>query len=251
MTENDFAALFDALDATWPSEALESIGSFVIGRDTGGGQRVSSARLPGNFDPIELAAAIGHFERAGRLPLFQVRPGQTALDDALASAGFRRHDATRLLVRNSIDAGPPPRSGAIPAWPPLAIMREIWSAGGIGAGRLAVMDRASTPRTCLLGRDRDTPAGACFVSVAGKIAMIHALEVAPPSRRCGVARRLVEGAARWAANMGAESLAAAVLSNNAPAQALFSSLGFVDVAGYHYRIAPRMGKDRQDRSKTP
>ncbi|HET7410249.1 MAG TPA: GNAT family N-acetyltransferase, partial [Paracoccaceae bacterium] len=119
-----------------------------------------------------------------------------------------------------------------------AIMEEIWAAGDIGPGRLAVMERVAGPGVRLLSRAGDTPCGAAFVGVDGEVAMIHAIEVLAGFRRRGAGRLLIEGAARFAAEAGADWLALAVTEANAPARALYDRLGMAEAGHYHYRIAP-------------
>ncbi len=123
---------------------------------------------------------------------------------------------------------------------PLAALVEIWRAAGIGPGRLAGMARVPEPKRYLLGRLRDRPAGAAFVSAfvsaAGGVAMLNALEVVERARRQGLGRRMVGWAGAWAAEAGAETLAVAVDAENAPARALYAGLGMVPAAAYHYRV---------------
>ena len=127
---------------------------------------------------------------------------------------------------------------AIPCNAPLACMAEIWAADDVGPARLAVMGRASDPRTWLLGRLDDRPTGCAFVAVSGGVAMLNALVVAPQARRRGLAAHMVQGAAAWAAAAGAATFGLAVTQGNAPARALYQSLGMAEAARYHYRIAP-------------
>jgi GNAT superfamily N-acetyltransferase len=117
-------------------------------------------------------------------------------------------------------------------------MVEIWEAGGICAARRAAMARVPEPRTFLLGRAGDRPAGCGFVARHGDIAMFHALEVAPSARRRGLGRALARGAASWAVEAGASVLALAVNEVNGAARALYAGLGMREAARYHYREAP-------------
>jgi GNAT superfamily N-acetyltransferase len=66
--------------------------------------------------------------------------------------------------------------------------------------------------------------------------MIHAVEVRPALRRKGAARQMLNAAAHWAAEQGADRLALAVTEANAGARALYASLGMQPVGQYHYRI---------------
>jgi GNAT superfamily N-acetyltransferase len=113
----------------------------------------------------------------------------------------------------------------------------LWADGGIGAGRLAVMDRVCRPKTALLARSGDRPGAVAFVAVDGDIAMLHALEVSPAARRRGIGRRVMEAAASWAVANGANWLSVMVTKANLPANALYQSLCMQEVTTYHYRRA--------------
>jgi GNAT superfamily N-acetyltransferase len=149
-------------------------------------------------------------------------------------------DPVRILVAETAAmAAPPERLTAfVVDWPPLEVLREIWAEGGIGPGRVAVMDRVQGPKCALMGRAEDRPAAAAFVACDGPVAMLHALEVRPPLRRQGTARHLMRAAALWARGAGATWLALLVTEANRPAGALYASLGMQAVGSYHYRAGP-------------
>jgi GNAT superfamily N-acetyltransferase len=117
----------------------------------------------------------------------------------------------------------------------LAIQSEIWAMGGIGPGRLAVMDRAPGPKMSFLGRSQDRPAACAFIAIHDGIAMLHALEILPTYRRRGLGRVMMRAAADWALAYGAHTLSVLVTSENQPARGLYASLGFAAVGQYHYR----------------
>jgi ribosomal protein S18 acetylase RimI-like enzyme len=99
------------------------------------------------------------------------------------------------------------------------------------------MDRPDTPRSFLMSRVGDRPAGAAFVALDQDVAMIHAIEVLPERRRQGAGRLLMEAAARFAVERGADWLALAVVEDNVLANSLYSALGMEVVGRYHYRMA--------------
>ena len=112
----------------------------------------------------------------GQPRLFQVRNGQGALDAELAARGHAVVDPVHVYLApvEAIATERPPRVTAFCVWEPLAIQIEFWAASGIGPGRIAVMQRAAGPKTALLGRLNDHPAGAGFVAIHDGIAMVHA-----------------------------------------------------------------------------
>lgn len=210
----------------------------MIREGQGGGQRVSAvtAEAPVTVDDLPLAEA--EMEKLGQTPLFTVRDGEEALDRMLEAAGYRIHDPVALYA---IEVGkltdrPVPPVSAFSIWPPLAIMRDLWTAGGIGPARQAVMDRVTGPKTGLLARADDAPAGAAFIACDGKTAMIHAIHIVPELRRRGAASNIMRAAAHWAQDQGAETLSLAVTRANDAANALYSFIGMQVVGYYHYRL---------------
>jgi GNAT superfamily N-acetyltransferase len=229
---------FAAMAATWPPAETRRLGPWTLRRGAGAGSRVSAATLDGPFGGLEAAEAA--MRAWGQRPLVMVRPGEAALDAALAGRGYTLADPSLILAADAAALSPAvvPEE-AIDCAGPLACMATIWEAGGIGAARRAVMDRAPGPKAWLLGRTGDAPAACAFVAAAAGVAMLHGLEVVAPARRRGLGALLVRAAAAWARDAGATTLALAVAEANAPAIALYRGIGMAEAARYHYRLAPR------------
>lgn len=231
---------FAVIDATWPAAALHRAGAFVVREGRGGGKRVSAASAAGPWTEADIDAAIATHARIGQPALFMIRPGDAALDAALAARGFTIIDPVAVLAAPvaQLAAERPPPITAFCLWPPLAIMRDLWTEDGVGPGRQAVMDRAPAPKCAVLGRTDDRAAGAGFVGIHAGVAMLHAFHVLPALRRRGLARHMLREVAFWAAENGAETLALVVTRANAAALTLYLGAGMAEVVGYHYRIAP-------------
>lgn len=223
--------LFTAMEATWPPASSQHLGAFCLRDGAGGGKRVSAASLEGSFSAPDLDAA----EAAMAQPLFLIRPGDAALDSALAARGYRVVDPVLAYAVPVAGIAPPDPMTGFPHWPPMEIARALWSDAGIGPARLAVMERAAGPKCVILGRVQDRAAGVAFVACHGEIAMLHALEVAPALRRQGSAHNILRAAAVWAQDQGAVTLALVVTEANATARGLYASLGMNLVGQYHYR----------------
>ncbi|NNK79650.1 MAG: GNAT family N-acetyltransferase [Litoreibacter sp.] len=236
MTSSD---LFDTLEATWPPLSRKTVGDWVIREGAGGGKRVSAATLETDAGGTsDVARAEQEMRALGQTSLFSLKPEQTELDTILAGNGYEVVDPTILFhvpIRDLGEIEIPPLS-AFPIWEPLQIMRDIWQAGGVGAARQAVMERVSGPKTGILGRINNKPAGAAFVALHGQVAMLHALEILEDERRQGLGRNLALAAAKWALGQGATDFALAVTRANRAATALYSSLGMRECGAYHYRI---------------
>ena len=223
-------ALAAAMEATWPPAATRRTGPALLRDGGGGGSRVSAATMEGSWTPEDIDAA--------GASLWRVRSGEDALDAALDARGYAVRDPTVLWWGEVGALAPraPERLTGFAVWPPIAIMRDLWAEGGIGAGRLAVMRRAPRPATGILARAADRPAGVAFAAAHGSVAMVHAIEVAPGLRRRGVGSSLLRHAAWWARGHGARHLALLVTESNGPANALYARAGMTLGPGYHYRV---------------
>ncbi|MEY1557436.1 GNAT family N-acetyltransferase [Yoonia sp. R2331] len=241
MTLPDIHRLYDVVAATWPAANVAPHGPWQIRTGKGGGRRVSAATASGPITRANLAQAEAAMHALSQTPLFMIREGEDALDALLADAGYVVKDPSVLYAAPAaaIATERPPPVTAFTVWPPLAVQRDIWAAGGIGDGRLAVMSRAPQPKTSFLGRINDRPAATVFVGVDGDCAMIHALEVAVAHRKQGLARHLTRAAAFWALEQGCTFLTLVTTEANAAANHLYSSLGMTLVGRYHYRTLPK------------
>lgn len=239
------AALYSAVDATWPAARMTPVGPWLLRAGQGGGKRVSAATAEREVSDADIARAEQEMQAMGQSALFMVRAGEAPLDTALAARGYDIVDPVEMLtcpVTRLTDIPVPPLTTFV-IWEPLAIMADIWAKGGIGPSRLKVMKRAKI-KTAVLARWNNKPAGVAFVALDGPIAMVHAVEVLPEHRRQGVAQWIMRQAAFWAADHGAETMAVLCTTANTAALRLYSGLGFHPAAQYHYRHIPASGDPR-------
>ena len=227
---------FEVIDATWPAASSRMAGGFRVREGLGGGSRVSSASLEVVLEQANIDAAIAAHRALGQQPKFIIRPGEEALDAALAARGFERFDPVRIYDAplDALASNVPPVT-AFAHWPPLQIAREVWAEGGIGPGRQAVAERAPMPKAASLGRRNDRAAGAAFIGIHAGIAMLHGLFVLPEFRRGGLAAAMMAEAVRWAKDAGASRLSLVVTEANGAANALYARIGMAPVCHYHYR----------------
>ena len=234
----DIETLYRVLESTWPAASTHREGPWTIRNGKGGGQRVAATTAEGDFTDADIDRAETAMSALGQPHLFMIRPGEDRLDALLETRGYRIKDPVVLYLADiaSLTTEPVPLVSAFATYPPLAITADLWAAGGIGPSRMAVMDRVTGPKTAILARNADQPAGAAFVAIHEKIAMIHAIEVSQAHRKQGVGRNMLRAAAHWAQDQGATHLALAVTRANLPANNLYTSLGMSVVGHYLYRI---------------
>ena len=229
--------LYDVIDSTWPAASYQTIGPWLIREGRGGGQRVSATIANGPFNDTDIATAEQAMQALDQPSIFMIRAGDDALDAALAARGYPIVDPVNLYVTptDQLATERPPRVTAFCVWPPLAIQHDIWAKGGIGAGRIDVMLRAKDPKTTILGRLNDHPAGTAYVGIHQGIAMLHALEILPHQRKQRMGVYAMRQAGFWAQENGARYFSVVCTQANAGANALYSSLGMALVGQYHYR----------------
>jgi GNAT superfamily N-acetyltransferase len=169
-----------------------------------------------------------------------IRDGDAALDVMLANAGYEIKDPVNLFAASITDIATtrPPPVTSFQVWPPLHCQREIWEAGGVDAARIAIMDRATCPKSTFLGRAKERPAGTVYAGISHGITMLHALEITEQDKRQGLGRHLTRAVAFWGQSQGASHLALLATKANVEANALYTSLGMQVVGQYHYRIKP-------------
>ncbi len=234
---------YDVIDGTWPAASYRRHGVWTLREGRGGGSRVSATTLAQAgtaFSGADIDSAETAMRNMGQPLIFMIRDGESGLDQALAQRGYARKDPVTIYACSParLMDEPIPRVTVFSLWEPLAIMREIWASGGIGAARLAIMDRARGPKTGFLCRHRDKPAGAAFAAIHDRVAMVHAVEILAHQRRSGMARWVMRAAAFWADKEGAETLSVMCTVDNIAANALYTSLGMRPVGQYHYRHLP-------------
>ncbi|MEJ2019673.1 MAG: GNAT family N-acetyltransferase [Maritimibacter sp.] len=232
--------LLEVCEATWPPVSTTRLGAWTIREGGGGGKRVSAATEDWPVTDADLPTAEAAMRDLGQVPLFQIRADEEKLDSLLDAHGYSVIDpvnlwaapvsllTTRDLPQNSVEA----------IWPPQAYLSEIWQEGGIGTERQAVMARAKVAKTSIVARLGGHAAGVAFVGLHEDVAMVHALHVAENHRRRGAARMLMQAAANWAADQGAEVISLIVTQGNHAANPLYASLGMNMIGHYHYRILP-------------
>ncbi|NOR61698.1 MAG: GNAT family N-acetyltransferase [Rhodobacteraceae bacterium] len=231
------AEILQTVDATWPAARYFDSGPFTLRLGHNCGQRVSAASARGQASAAEIGAAERSMLALDQARLFMISGKDTELDAALAARGYAIKDPVTMFACPvaTLAQHDPKGLTAIRTEAPLGVMQEIWAAGRLEKGRLAVMARAKGPKTYLLGRVDDRPAGAAFVAMDGKSAMLHALEILPEHRRKGLGLAMTAATAAWAAEHGAETFSLIAVTANTAACGLYHSLGMQDVGYYHYR----------------
>jgi GNAT superfamily N-acetyltransferase len=106
----------------------------------------------------------------------------------------------------------------------VATMAEMLALIAVPAGALLLVDETGAA------------AAAALMLVTGGLAMLVKVVVAPQARGKGLGRRVVTSALGWAAAQGADEVFLHALADNAPAIALYRSLGLVERYKYSHMV---------------
>ena len=237
-TWDNFGDILTALEETWPAAARQTIGPWIIRDGQEGGKRVSAATPNSDWTQADIQTAEAAMRDLGQTPLFMITDQDQNLDHALANAGYDIIDPVNIYS-NSVDTlttERPPKVSMFSVWPPLAIEIDMWAEGDISDARVNVMKRVQGPKTSILARWNDHPAGVGFAATHGRDAFVHAVEIRTQQRHQGVASWLMKHAAFWAAEQVASRLNVACTKANVAANALYRSIGMKVVGEYHYRM---------------
>ena len=237
-TWDNFGDILTALDATWPAAARRSTGPWIIRDGQGGGKRVSAATPNSDWTPADIQTAEAAMHDLEQTPLFMITDQDQGLDQALADAGYDIVDPVNIYSTSvgTLTTERPPKVSMFSVWPPLAIEIDMWADGSISDARVNVMKRVQGPKTSILARWNDHPAGVGFAAIHGNDAFVHAVEIRNHQRQQGVASWLMKQAAFWATEQGANRLNVACTKANVAANALYRSIGMKVVGEYHYRM---------------
>lgn len=237
-TWDDFGDILTALEATWPAAARQVIGPWIIRDGQGGGKRVSAATPNSNWTQADIQTAEAAMRDLDQTPLFMITDQDQNLDHALANAGYNIIDPVNIYSTSvdTLTTERPPKVSMFSVWPPLAIEIDMWAEGGISDARVNVMKRVQGPKTSILARWNDHPAGVGFAAVHSQDAFVHALEIRTQQRQQGVASWLMKQTAIWAVEQRASRLNVACTKANVAANALYRSIGMKVVGEYYYRM---------------
>jgi ribosomal protein S18 acetylase RimI-like enzyme len=165
------------------------------------------------------------------------------LDAILADRGYRpdRWTSVRLLDLGDQNVSPPQdiwlAESASEEW--LAAYCRLSGIADRHHLTLRHMLRSIVPARCFVSASVDDRIVACGMGVAqDRFVGLYDIVTDATYRRRGYGQRLVEQILAWAKRQGAQTAYLQVMTDNAPALALYGKLGFREVYPYWYRMCP-------------
>jgi N-acetylglutamate synthase len=230
----------------WPALEAAALDGWLWRYSDGGSQRANSVSALA-FTGHDMTAAIDDAERRYRArgvgAMFQVSDVSvpTGLDGELAARGYGINDACVTLVKriDRIDAATEVPAG-FTIFETAATDWFDCYAGVITPARRRIAPQilagVPAPRAfCALMRDGTVVATALGVADDG-IVIVECVATRLEARGTGAASAVMRGLEAWAADQGCVVAALQAVAANAPAQALYRSLGYHAHGRYHMRV---------------
>ncbi|MBT2185760.1 GNAT family N-acetyltransferase [Sphingobium nicotianae] len=230
----------------WPSPRQVILDGWAL-RSSGGPTRRTNSANPLHAGAQSSERFIDRVEafyrRQGRRAMFRIPDMAGGIDAALDVRGYATDARTRTLFGPLDGFANGPDNLAITPDP-----GETWLAA---RDRVSGVDAEAVAAYRAIIGVIALPCGFASLSVDGQIAslafgvlqddllVVESVMTDATMRGRGLARQCLSGLFGWARGQGARSAALQVMADNAPAVALYQSLGIArDLYGYHYRIAP-------------
>lgn len=246
-TDTSPRAIEEAALRAWPAAQQLLFDGWVARLSDGYTKRANSALLlypQTDSCSTETVGRIESLYRAQSLPvIFRLLSFTTpdGFDAELESRGYRPADSTLVLARQigaDLELDPDVRSLDVETGIDAhAHMNDLSAA--ILPGHRAILERIPGGLS-FVGLFAGDELAACGLSVVdGPLVGLFDIVTDPAHRRKGYGARLVQGMLAAAARTGATTTYLQVIASNAPAIALYRSLGFEDAYSYAYRILDR------------
>ncbi|MBP2474932.1 GNAT superfamily N-acetyltransferase [Crossiella equi] len=226
----------------WPGPHVRELDGWLL-RSAGGVSNRANSVVPLRA-PADLAEAIveveRHYRRLGQASVFQVGPDSepAGLDEVLAARGYRVVTPTlvqQVVIAEALARLPEPSGVLVTGEPTEAWLDLHWQE----SGRTTAATRFITQQI-LTG----VPAG--YADLGGQAIArgalvedwvgLYSMYCRPECRRRGLARTVLAGLLRWAADRGATRAFLQVVESNEGARRLYAGAGFTDATRYHYRV---------------
>jgi N-acetylglutamate synthase len=230
----------------WPSHRQLLIHGYLLRASGGRSKRQNSVNPLRGSGPSEPAvtAACALYRQLGQRPIFRVPALAPQMMQGLAGLDFAVVDETCTLFRDldGLDWAEDPAVavGEAPGRDWLALRDTLNEADA--SGRQAFRDTLAAlmlPRAFATARAEGGIGAIAFGVLDRGLLVIESVATPAALRGRGHAKRAVGSLLRWARGQGGRAACLQVVAANAPARALYGSLGFGrELYRYHYRVGP-------------
>jgi ribosomal protein S18 acetylase RimI-like enzyme len=224
---------------SWPALRTTLVDGWVVRLSDGHTRRANSASpyFASRLAPDALIDVIEPLFREAKLrPVFRITPlADPGVEMRLVARGWRDDDPSLGMYSaepfGTADSSVRFESGASDAWIDGAMAAYGFGERGAAALRRTLPLIALPAAYATFVEDGEALAFGLAVAERGMVGF-HDIVVAPKARGRGLGRRLIAALIEWGGRQGAASAYLLVREANAPARALYRSLGFGEVYRY-------------------
>ena len=236
----------EACISAWPAAETHLFDGWRLRRSGGGTKRTNSANpTPDASEGSHIIAEAERFFHAHGQPcIFRIPTIADALDEKLAEAGYRREGETLTLLTNDITVpeGRHPVTLAANPVPDWLTARHRMNASSQGDQDIydRTLDLITSPRCFAAVHHESEIAAVAYGVIHDGFLVLESVVTDKRLRNQGLGRSVVSALMGWAESAGTKQACLQVVADNAPAIALYRSLGFTkELYRYHYRIGER------------
>ncbi len=230
----------------WPAEEMRGVDGWLWRYSGGGSQRANSVSAL-FYDGEDIEQSIDTVERLYRerkAPVrFQVgfplsQPGD--LDARLAERGYVIHDPVTTLIKAVAPVEMPAdvvlRDAPSPAWLSVYLSNVTPDRRPFAE---SILERVPGPRVFV----EAVRGGGVVATALGvffeRTVIAECVGTAAAARRQGAAAAVMRALEAWANGQDAHTIGLQAVTSNAPAQGLYTALGYTAAGTYHYRYLAR------------
>lgn len=239
MQENEFWQIEQACRDAWPAVREEQVQGWLFRISGGETRRTNSVNATSGAKSVleVLPEADAFFERYERPLLFRTLSFQPEVDAELAAAGFCNLGETVCTLRASLEAdGGPFADNATAANVEVSLVpTPEWIGDKLRLTPMtAPQERAyrrmlhhlRVPVAFVRISNDQKGLGVAYGAISEDMLIIESVVTDPDHRGQGLGATMVGALMRWGFGAGAETACLQVVSDNAPARALYQKLGF-------------------------
>lgn len=247
------------MNAAWPGLETDELDGWLLRSAGSVTQRANSvwSRTGSPASKAKLELATSWYSQRRQPVIFQILRNQanSRLEELLDQAGYSSQSETLIMTLTAGNPKLPAGSETFASDSPQhhinveisQVLSQEWldtswaveGRGGDAAKSIAREILESVPSLHASARDEQGHVvGTARLTVLGEWAGVYSVAVLESARRRGIAKQLTNALLDAGHEHGANKFWLLVTAANAGAQQLYSSLGFEEVAKYHYRQAP-------------
>ena len=242
----------------WPAGTTADIDGWRWRHSGGASQRansVSTLDFVGADVDRAIADAEARYRACHYAPRFQTgnASSPSGLEHVLRARGYRLTESVTTLARSISTVDAPLGDGVTVTNSATDDWLAVYLAGISDDRRPAapvILAQIPETRGFVLVRRHGEPIATALGVITDDIVIVECVMTNAAARRTGAANLVMQGLEQWAARHGARISALQAVTSNAPAQGLYTRLGYIELGRQHFYVLERLSThDNREQSE--